>query len=342
MNLRVNETQSSRYWVVPAIDYSNKQYSRDAFWISMILPPAFSQSCFEHELAFDKEFIGAEKQLFAIIWAYRNYLQGFAVDTVRLAKLLRIVESRVYNGFYSGFDERARVIGSWQGWADLVAFNPQDAISSNQGLLATALYCAQRMGMKPEVSAELALKNYRNMFKPEIGGFAMSYQKDTILAVDALKGDLLARLFLGKSLLSDKEVITHYQTMKRVAKTKFGYKVFCKPDGSFLDENQYHAAKYRSLLGTFSDGDYQRGGSWYLYDMLMLMDAYLAGAKDAEDELIWRTRLEFETGNTTHEYINTVTGLPHKANMGWNAAVYVLWREVIKNGKATNWFFDAF
>lgn len=84
---------------------------------------------------------------------------------------------------------------------------------------------------------------------------------------------------------------------------------------------------------------YQFGGSWYLYDMQMLLDAYLAGATDAEHLMIWRTKLEFEKGNTKHEYINTTTGEPHKPNMGWNAGVYGLWNELIKQGKATNRFF---
>jgi len=101
------------------------------------------------------------------------------------------------------------------------------------------------------------------------------------LALDALKGDLLARLYLGKGLLLDKDVVTHYQTMNRLAKTKYGYKVFCNSDGSYLLPKQYNAGNLKSLLLDFSDGDYQRGGSWYLYDMLMLIDAYLAGAKEA-------------------------------------------------------------
>jgi len=88
------------------------------------------------------------------------------------------------------------------------------------------------------------------------------------------------------------------------------------------------------------DGHYQCGGSWYLYDMLLLMDAYLHGAKDAEELMIWRTKLDYELGNSTHEFINTVTGLPHQPNMGWNAGVYGLWSEILKQGRATNWFFD--
>jgi hypothetical protein len=73
--------------------------------------------------------------------------------------------------------------------------------------------------------------------------------------------------------------------------------------------------------------------------MQMLMAAHLHGASDAEDEMIWRTKLEFANGGTTHEYINTVTGEAFKPNMGWNAGTYGMWRRLIQKGKATNRFF---
>ena len=72
MNLRVNETGRSKFWVTPAIGYSNKQYSRDAFWISMVLPKEYANYCYENEATYDKTFAGAERQLFTIVWAYRN------------------------------------------------------------------------------------------------------------------------------------------------------------------------------------------------------------------------------------------------------------------------------
>ena len=106
MNLRVNETGQSRYWVVPAIEYANKQYSRDAFWISMMLPPEYSQSCFENEAANDTVFTGAERQMFTLVWAYRNHRNGFAVDQRRVERILRIVEAHAPEGFYSGYSTK--------------------------------------------------------------------------------------------------------------------------------------------------------------------------------------------------------------------------------------------
>lgn len=337
MNLRVNETGNSKYWVIPAAEYANKQYTRDAFWISMVLPDEFSLACYQNEAANDVKFTGAERQIFTIVWAYLNYLKGLPVDTAQIRKILRIVEKKAPNGYYSGFGP-SRKPGCWQGWADNLAFDETDAISNNQGLYVVALKCAEKMGIKPEVSILQALKNYQNMFQPNMNGFAISLEKDTILCVDALMGDLLAQVYLGERLLPKEMVLAHYETMKRFAKTAVGFKTFCNPDGSYLKPEQYNSKKY-TAADKIEDGKYQFGGSWYLYDMQMLMDAYLAGAKDAEDLMIWRTKLEFEKGNTTHEYINTTTGLPHKPNMGWNAGIYGIWNELILQVKATDRFF---
>jgi hypothetical protein len=339
MNLRANEAQPGHYWVVPAIEYADHQYSRDAFWISMMLPPEYSQSCFENEAANDKEFTGAERQLFTLVWAYRNHLNGFPVDKSRVERILRIVEAQAPNGYYSGFSTKTRVPGCWQGWADTVAFDRDDSVSNNQGLFVVALLCAEALGIAPKVSIEQATVNYRNLFNTQLNAYPLSLQRTNILAVDPLMGDLLAQVFLDKKLLPTEHVLAHYRAMRERAKTANGFKIFCAPDGSYLRHDQYNSKEFTAAMSNPTDGGYQCGGSWYLYDMQMLMDAYLHGAADAEDEMIWRTKLEFASGGTTHEYIDTVTGKAYKPNMGWNAGTYAMWRQLILKGKATDRFF---
>ena len=343
MNLRVNETRRSRFWVVPSIDYANKQYSRDAFWISMVLPAQYSQACFEQESLYDSKFIGAERQLFTLIWAYRNFLGGAKVDKQRVERILRIVEAQAPNGYFSGYTAGLKADGTFQGWADLLAFDKDDTISNNQGLFVTALMCAQAMGIEPHVPVPQALKNYQDLYNPGLAAYPLSLKRTQILAVDPLMGDLLAQVYLGKALLPDDHVLAHFETLKQKAKTAFGFKVFSAADGGYLALDQYGTQSAKSAMSgdLTQNGNYQCGGSWYLYDMLMLMDAHLHGAKDAEDLMIWRTTLEFATGGTTHEYLNTVTGKPAKPNMGWNSAVYGLWSELIRQGKASDRFFKA-
>jgi hypothetical protein len=343
MNLRVNETGRSQFWVVPAIEYANKQYSRDAFWISMVLPRQFSQSCYEQEAAYNSTFIGAERQLYTLIWAYRSYISGAKIDKKQVERILRIVEAHAPNACFSGYTSGMKFDGTFQGWADLLAFDKDDVISNNQGLFVVALMCADAMGIKPNVSIEQALKNYQNLYNPSLAAYPLSLKRNQILAVDPLVGDLLAQVYLGKALLPSERVLAHFETLKQKAKTEFGFKIFCAADGSYLTLDQYGSKTFKPMTNADvpRNGNYQFGGSWYLYDMLMLMDAHLHGAKDAEDLMIWRTKLEFSRGGTTHENINTVTGDAFKPNMGWNAAVYGLWSEIMRQGKASGRFFKA-
>ena len=340
MNLRVNETGKSKYWVIPAISYSNKQYTRDAFYMSMILPYQYSKFCFENEEKQDGEFTGAERQLCVIIWAYRNYEAGYKIDPERLREILARIEEHVTNGYYLGYMKGTANDGCFQGLMDLLAFEKDDTLTHNQGLFVVALMCASKMGMEPKTSIALAQQNYRNLFNPKISAFPLSRQKITILDINALMGDLLAQVYFGKRLLGQADVLAHYETLKKYSKTQFGFKCVANPDGSYLTKSEYRSKSFESGIQNVMDGEYQCGGSWYLYDMLMLMDAYLDGAKDAEDLMIWRTKLEFAAGDSTHEFINTITGAPHQPNMGWNAAVYGLWSEIIRQGKASNRLFS--
>lgn len=338
MNLRVNETGHSKYWVVPAIEYSNKQYSRDSFWISMVLPPEYSQSCFENESANDTQFTGAERQLFTLLWAYRSSNSGNKIDKQRVKRILRIVEAHAPNGYYRGFMETPANPGCFQGWADLVAFDPDDTVANNQGLFAVALLCMDALGIETKLKAEEAIAHYRNLFNPAIQAYPISLKRKEIAAVDPLMGELLAQVYLRRALLPTEHVLAHYETLKK-GKTEYGFKVFCAPNGAFLRGDQYRCADFTSPLGGRTDGSYQRGGSWYLYDMQMLMAAYLHGGKDAEDLMIWRTKLEFLRNGTTYEYIDTVEGKGNKPNMGWNAGVYGIWSELIRQGRASDRFF---
>ena len=266
--------------------------------------------------------------------------KGGQIDTARVRRILEVTEKHVVDGYYSGYI-KGTVGGGWQGWADILSFEKEDAISNNQGLFVVALMCAEKMGIKSKTPVSLALANYQQLFNAKTNAFPLSKQKDTVLAVDALMGDLLAQVILGKTLVSDQFALAHFETMKARAKTVNGFKVFCNADGSYLNLEQYRCKSFESAIEKVIDGEYQMGGSWYLYDMLMLMDAHIHGAKDAEDLMIWRTKIEFAKGNTTHEFINTVTGKPFKPNMGWNAGVFGVWSALMKQGKATNKFFRA-
>jgi hypothetical protein len=223
----------------------------------------------------------------------------------------------------------------------VAAFDLDDVITANQGLMAVALMSAEGLGLHPKTSSELAIKNYQAMFNTKGGYFPISEKKD-LPVVDALMGDLLAQVFFNKKLLSDEVVTTHFNTIEKIAKTPYGYKVVCLPNGDYAPANAYYAKDFEAdpSIG-LGPGNYQAGGSWFLYDMIFLMDSYLHKAPGAKAELLWRGALDFKLGGTYFEYINTVSGAPNKPNQGWNAAVYGIWKKLMAKGLADNSLLNA-
>jgi len=339
MNLRVNDTGKSKYWVVPSVEYANTQYGRDAFWISMMLPPEYAAECIKSELNVLNEY--AEYPLMTIIWAYRSAKENREVDLAKVQVYVDAVETRARNNYFHSYLESDGRL-DFQYWGDVIAFEKNDVISYNQGLFALALAAAKEMGLTIKSDPDKALRNYQNMFNAESGFYPISKKKNMILGPDPLVPDLLSQLYFGKKMLDTKSVKQHYDKMVKGSKTAFGFKTVCMPNGDYLPASLYDIPGYTSQMNneTIPDGGYFRGGSFFLYDNLFLIDAYLHGIKEAEDELIWRTSLDFEIGNTTYECLNTKTGEPWKPNMGWNVAIYSIWRKLVDEGKADAKLFE--
>lgn len=303
----------------------------------MILPATFDAECYKNEAVAQTR--GAERQLFALIWAYRTLLNKGEPDLAAAKKSLAYIEEHVRDGkFYSNDDPAKK---DFQSWYDAVAFDTDDVITYNQGLLCVALLAAEKLHLNPKTSSAKAIQRYQAMFNKTGGYFPVSEKKD-LPAVDALVGDVLSQVFFGKMLLSSESVGEHFNAILKFAKTPYGYKVTSLPNGDFPAPTAFHASNYPvdPSLGRGA-GNYQYSGSWFLYDMLFLTDSYLHKVPGALNELIWRGTLDFKLGGTYFEYINTVSGKPEKANQGWNAAVYAIWNKLIENGKADRTLYDA-
>ena len=339
MNLRVNETGKSKFWVVPAVEYGNTQYGRDAFWISTMLDPTYSAECLKNELTSVNTY--AEYPLLTVIWAYRAHQEGKEVDLSKVQSYVNSIETRVRdNWFYSYTENDGRL--DFQYWGDVMAFEKNDVITYNQGLFALALKAAKEMGVQIKTDPDKALQQYRSLFNAELGFYPISKFKNTIMGPDPLVPDLLSQIYFDQKMLESSTVVQHYQRMHENSKTDFGYKIVSLPNGEYLPSAMYDVLNYTSQANreNMPDGRYFRGGSYFLYDNLFLIDAYLHGVLDAEDELIWRVSLDFEIGATTYECLNTKTGEPWKPNMGWNVAIYSFWRKLIDEGKASNRLFN--
>jgi hypothetical protein len=330
MNLRINDTQKSDVWVVPSVEYANIQYCRDAFWISTMLADSLSEQCLKNELDSVNHY--AEYPLYIPIWAYRTIKEGGTVDLLKVQRYIDVIEQHVRDGFYYSYDcNDGRK--DFQYWNDMIAFDTTDVISYNQGLLAVALMSAKAMGLKTITSPEIAISNYRSLYDHKRGFFPISKLKTNILSPDPLVGDLLAYVYHDKHLLDKNMVENHYTKIVQNSKTKFGYKIVSNIDGSYLQASDYDVEGYISQANKegLTDGKYQKGGSWTLYDMLFLTNCFAHGIQGAEDELIWRASLDFKIGATSYECINTITGEPWKPNMGWNSAIYRLWSLITNN-----------
>jgi hypothetical protein len=335
MLLRKNETGFSTYWVVPGIKYSNKEYTRDSFWQSFVLPAKYAAECYKHESASQQH--GSDRPLFTMIWAYRTKLDGGMPDMAGAQKSLDYIDAHIRDGKFYAYDGAG--LKNFQYWMDVVAFDEDDVITANQGLMIVALMSAEKLGLHPKASVDLAIKQYRGMFNAKGGYFPVSEKKD-YPAVDPLMGDLLSQVFFDKPLLSDEMVAAHFNTIVKIAKTQYGYKDICLPNGDFAPMSAYQVKDFKPV-NPGAPGTYQAGGSWFLYDMQFLMDSYLHKVPGAKKELLWRGALDFKLGGTYFEFINTSTGEPNKPNQGWNAAVYGIWKKLMNKGLADSSLLDA-
>lgn len=301
----------------------------------MVLPKNFEAQCYQNESV--DQTPGAERPLFALIWAYRILLNGGQPNLAAAQKSLDYIEVHTRNAkYYSTNDAKKK---NFQSWYDLVAFEEDDVVTYNQGLLAVALLAAEKMGLKKTTSANKAVEMYKNMFNKKGGYYPLS-EKKNLISVDAFAGDLLAQLFFNKPLLPQKDLQAAFHTIKSKLKKPYGFKITALPNGNYAPANNYDIAGFKVDVGEEEGvGNYQWGGSWYLYDMIFLIDAYLHKAPGALDEILWRGSLDFKLGGTYFEYLNTVTGKPRKANQGWNAAVYAIWQKLIDKGLADDKLF---
>ncbi len=341
MHLRKNERGTSDVWIVPGIEYGNTQYIRDSFWQSMILPDDIADECNKVLLA--KRCVNAENPLILTLWAYRVFKNGKTPRMEEVKEALKRIRFCTNDGcFHPKIDAMGR--HDFRSWFDLCAHTETDVITYNQGLYAAAMHGAYEMGLATEEEYKLAAERYRGLFIKEHGIYPVSREK-TALCVDPLIGDLMHYLLFGETILSDADVLSHYQIVCERCATPYGIKVVADLDGSYNDASFFGIPGY--LADYFTDSKYEArpghyiwGSSYFIYEMLFHIDAYIHGAKNAEQHIIDRTLIDLSLGSTYFEHIDTASGKPNKANQGWNAAIYAIWTQLMNEGKAGSRYFD--
>ncbi|MBP3555359.1 MAG: hypothetical protein J6K63_06915 [Clostridia bacterium] len=338
MHIRKNETGSSEKWIVAGIEYANTQYFRDAFYQSMILDEKMQN---ESYLALNFECKEAENPLIYLIWSYRIVKHGKNFDRARTDRAFETVlacmnKFEPNDSYYPNGKEN----GDFRCWFDTCAFDRDDVDLYNQGLLVCALEAAKRLGYDIGDRKERALAKYHALFN---GNYFPLSQKKQCLALDFTVGEVLYYL-LFEELFIDQTMFekSYRKVCDSAAKTKYGIKIVAAEDGSYISTDIFKSGDYLYAgFKTMDTGRYQNGGSWHLYEMLFHIAAYLHGMPDAEKNLTERLLIDLDYDGATHEYMHTITGTGVKANQGWNAAVYAIWEELIRRGKATDAFFRA-
>lgn len=223
-----------------------------------------------------------------------------------------------------------------------MAFRKDDVITYNQGLFALALIMAKKMNLNIKSDPDHAVAIYKNSYDTDLAYFPVSKYKP-VLTPDVLAPDLLAQIYLQQSLLPTDAVEKHYKRMITYAKTPFGFKVVSTPEGNYLPAAMYDIEGYTSQVNRekIPDGRYYCGGSYFLYDNIFLLNAYLHHIEGAAELLKWRIALDFKIGSTTYETINTKSGEPWKPNMGWNVAIYAFLRKLETENRVSKDFTNS-
>ena len=337
MHIRINETGTSEKWVVAGIEYSNAQYIRDSFYQTMILDEEIQEQSYR---ALNYELADAENPLVFMIWSYRIFKTGKPIDRQKLDWAFQAILSGM-NKFEpnDSYYPNCREGGDYRCWFDLCAFAKDDPDLYNQGLLVCALEAAKRFGYDIGDRKEKAVKKYHALFNGEF--FPLS-EKKQCMALDFTVGEVIYYL-LFHELFADQTMFekSYRKICDGPAKTKYGIKIIAASDGSYAPEALGNEGYFGDGLKTIDIGRYHNGGSWHLYEMLFHIAAHLHGIPDAEKNLTDRLMIDLDYNGTTNEYMHTITGVGVKANQGWNAAIWAIWNELIKRGKATDAYFRA-
>jgi hypothetical protein len=338
MHIRKNETGRSDKWVVAGIEYANTQYFRDSFYQTMILDEYTSDQCYR---ALDYEFKDAENPMVYLIWSYRIFKHGKPFNKQRtdqaFATVMECMDKFTADG---GYYPNCREDCSFRNWFDLCCYEKDDVDAYNQGLCVCALESAKRLGYDIGDRKEKALARYLSLFN---GEYIPMSEKKQFLALDVTVGEVLYYLLFDELFIPNEMVEKTYRRIcDGASKTPYGLKIVSAPDGSYLPVEAFGLNGYvHPGFDTIETGRYANGGSYHVYEMLFHIAAHLHGVADAEKNMTERLMIDLNFDGATHEYMHTIKGIGVKSNQGWNAAIWAIWNELIKRGKATDAYFRA-
>jgi len=213
--------------------------------------------------------------------------------------------------------------------------------STMQGLYAVALRALQDLGVSvPQTEIDAAAMQYRAL---TFDGRMVAYEGSDRVRVSSLMGDALSLYLWNQPLLPDVVVQRTIAAFAEVfdGQGRFvGYKIISEANGAFLPAGDFPVENGGAGTGP---GDYQNGGSWFLYDAFALYAGIrhdLGGLRAVYvNRLVDRFAAELRAGvgltpaNRSNEFLCTAPGnpgdpcsptgsaVPERADYGWNAFV---------------------
>ena len=316
---RKNWRKESKYLIIPGINYSNKQYLRDAFHQSTVLPSDMQHSTYN--AIYPERIFYAENPFLFLIWSYRIYKNGGDISKRLITKTLKFILKNTKKGWYIPPQYQSGKNLGWKSWFDTFYFDNDDSPAYTQSLFIPALNSLSKMGFDyPQGLKDEVQMSYDSLYDKENKYIRFS-RKLQYLSVDVTAGDLINYIYFGESIIPDQNVQNHLDKLKNAA-TPYGYKNISDLDGNYLKFEDYgHNNPYPEKYGI---GKYQYGGSWFLYDMMMLLNC-LTHRIDTSKELIDRVNIEIKQHFSLHECLSTIDGKPEKSEQGWDSSPFIFW-----------------
>lgn len=335
--------------IIPSEKYPQYTFARDGFWALMTLQDkGFTQQVVDRFRADqannkdgryatallydddkpDKRDRDEESTMMLVLEQLLLRKLGGNIDVNSLSRAYSFIKQHVSNGEYvTNGDPHPEEAGSYHYWADTFSNPPGSVIAYNQGLFCTTLRALKEMGIAVDNSLiNQAEDRYRNLANPQNAAILPQRKGSSTIDTSSMVGEALSLYFFDRSILGRDKVLATYNHIvnnpTKVTRSNgrfVGFKVLSDFQGGYLSQSEF-----RDLQGIDTPGSYQNGGSWALYDELLLYSAIRHGAGNQAKELLLQ-RLESE-GIASHEFI--YTGSQHlgtadkdRDDYGWNTAV---------------------
>jgi hypothetical protein len=330
LNTHQRTDDPTLYFLEPSNFYP-RMYARDSFWHGFVVSDTVEQSALSQWEAVQQasgkmptslnsdgtvaaNYYDEGTMLHLIREYYDTQVRGLNGNMNVMQQCVTYLMTHVTNDQY-----RAN-LSSFQMWNDDYIFNAGDYCGYSQGIYCVALQCALALGLTGITEADLtnAIAQYQALYS-STNQFMQFVSDNAYLAPDVLVGEALSIRLFNTKLLTDQQVADTLNRLIAYATTPAGMKCLSTTTGAYLNSTAFNSG--------WSAGDYQNGGSWFLYEYL----AYWAGIQHGHgisfSAAKTRMAIEFTVESTSHEYLQTAQNLSSpgscansRQTFSWNAA----------------------